>query len=282
MIVRALKNLTCSSRVHYITRRYASTKVQTSLQYPFNFDGMSSPAIDRDKSIKIEQITSGFLDPSVKSGFIMAYKSYCEALANHDIDFIREICEPKFALTAEKALLELKQKGCKIEGKELDTDVFDVFYKDMTIFYGIDPNRLKNRPLKEYQVNDMNFLGYTGLKLYISQFSGHTNLPFMQIEVVYRSPLRLILIDETGESHSGHTSTNIHRVRFENFNEESESSKTKKYTDAALSFRNVFGMMGMGGVNKQKEMFQSLFLGDNYSWKIVDVDEFMLGNPHAV
>src|SRR4051812_36735252 len=72
-----------------------------SLTFPFSFSGYDKP-MDKANSQLYDSALEQIYEEDVKEGFKFAYKTTLEALTQKDIDFFKDICEPKLYREIEK------------------------------------------------------------------------------------------------------------------------------------------------------------------------------------
>lgn len=276
MLKKALQTL--QPIVKIPTRQFSLARIS---KYPFGFDGISDSEFDYYKYGKINNFTNEILGGDSQPGFKLAFATYCDALIDNDIDFLRENCEPKFAKETEESLNSIKEDGLQIVGHGIDTNNINVLYAKVGIYLGVNANRLLNKPASSYQIQEMPFFELVNFKVFLqkdlSMFQTNLNmLPFVEVDVVYQAPLRLSLVEKSGKTVAGERPTNTHVVRFASFRDPNAVAKgTTSMLEIASKFRTF---MNPAAQDKAK-IFQEILLGESYSWKIVDVDRVMRGNP---
>ena len=254
-----------------------------SLTFPFNFSGYSKN-IDSQQSEIFDVALEHVYELDVKEGFKFAYKTTLEALEQKDIEFFKDICEPKLYKEIARGFDSIEDLGLTLEGEDLDTDSIKLTVDSFTMIYGVKHVRSDNLDESEYTKRAMNFNGLD-MEIYQSKQMNPMYLmnlyPFLQIGCTFASSANILLKDSNGEIVAGHNSNGSHRFIFEGVNE-SQGDGVNHIQNLAQSMSGLFGAVGLfANKGAMKNFIQKIFVTKDLTWKIVDIDNHLKGNPFS-
>jgi len=254
-----------------------------NLNFPFNFNGTSKSADAKQVKLfdtALEQI----YDADVKEGFKYAFTATLDAFAQNDIEFFRDICEPRLFEEVSEGFEALDNLGFKIEGESLDSSV-KLTLDSFKMIYGVKHVRSENFKESDYMKRNMNFNGLD-MEVYQAKAIDPSYLlklyPFLQIGCSFESDANLLLKDKNGDVVAGDSSNNRHRILFESVNESANADGINHIQNLAQSMSGLFGAVGLfANKDAMKNFMGRLFSTKDLTWKIVDIDNHLKGNPFS-
>ncbi len=255
-----------------------------SLSFPFNFSGVSKTG-DAKQVQLFETALEQIYDANVKDGFKYAYTATLEAFAQKDTEFFEDICEPRLYEEITEGFEELDRLGLKIEGENLDSQPVKLTLDSFRMIYGVKHVRSQNFRENDYIKRNMNFNGLD-MEVYQAKSIDPSYLlklyPFLQIGCTFQSDANLILRDKNGDIVAGEDSNNRHRIIFESVNESENADGINHIQNLAQSMSGLFGTVGMfANKDAMKGFMGRLFSTKDLTWKIVDIDNHLKGNPFS-
>jgi len=273
------QRLTRFSPYYFSNLRLSNGK---NLTFPFNFSGLSkTPDFKQNEifDVALEQV----YELNVKEGFKFAYKTTLEALEQKDIEFFKDICEPRLYKEMQRGFDSIDELGLTLEGEDLDTENIKLSVDSFTMIYGVKHNRSDNFNESEYTKRAMNF---NGLDMMIYQTKNMNPMymmnlyPFLQIGCTFNSSANILVKDSNGEIVAGNNSNGTHRLIFEGVNESQEGDGINHIQNLAQSMSGLFGAVGLfANKGAMKNFIQKIFVTKDLTWKIVDIDNHLKGNP---
>lgn len=247
-------------------------KLPYALSFPWRFDTRSafklvpcSPSLSKTLSLH-------------NAGFLSAFKSVPKAIAEGDCSFFHNVMEPRLAKAMDEGLGVIKRRNNELRLINEGEYVASYFYNEK-LYVGVDIVRDNNsKKLECFGLTDLfGFIRWSNdgrvpvvnVKLFYETLSLLKPKVILKVDVLYSSPMKLVLFDETGECLKGQKNymPETHKLRFESM----------------LSFPDTT----MGKVHAIRELVKFARAGDSSllkeaDWLITDVDDYLKGNPFVV
>ena len=265
--------------IHFLKKsRFSTDDNNYGLDFPFKLDGLKEK-INFETSNNLDQILSKAVGYDAGKAFKMAYHNVLEALVNYDTQYFEEICEPKLYSRIRESFEQLKSQGYTIECFQIGTKKTNIIVSNINFIYGVNVDRSDNFPIEHYdkQETHLKLMNLNAITYSLKTSHAHTIkncVPFLQVEVIFGSPAKLNVIDKDDCKVNNRQSTILHKIIFEN--ERIPDDEELKWRENLITFSGI--------VNALKNPYDSMlkvYIGKNYQWKIVDIDNFLSGNPHA-
>jgi len=201
------------------------------------------------------------------------FKDFVQAIEEYDTERLEEILEYTFWERASKNLRKMKKKGYRfeLEGMSSRKNQVDLFKVTNIYGVGIFTNRKFNEGANQYTIFENTIDGSpTANYIKIKMEEKEKAVVKVVLDLMVETPIKLKLFDKDGKQvESGSTidrEINFHHMRIENDVFEAD------YDALQLSAKNE-GELEDDELNQ----FKSVFSHDG--WKIIDMDNYMNGNP---
>jgi len=280
------KTFTYLNRSKFYAPKYGfSTKRSITTNYdidfPFKLDGVTDK-MDHTVSERLYGVLHKVYGPDIHKGFKMAFKNSLDALESYDLSYFEEICELKLYTTIRDSLENLQKEGYTIKCSDVDGDKVVSSVSKISIILGVSIDRNDNSSLENYTKTELTLMNFR-LVIYapksgFQSTSVKDGLPFMQCEIVYASPLKIELYDKNGNLVNKKSANGRHKFLFEN-EVEYDEERVKETFKKTKNFASLFSIISNS--DAAKPVFDDIFKGQNYTWKIVDIDDYLSGNQHA-
>lgn len=268
-----------------LLRRFSSLRLSNgeSFEFPFDFAGHGRAA-DSAHSQLYESALELIYEVDAKEGFKFAYKSTLDALVHKDLEFFEDICEPRLLKQIKKGFNSLEQRGLTLHESKFDrADSINLTFDGFTMIYGVKHIRDQNPKESDVMKRAMNFNG-VNMQVFQPKTLDPMFLakvyPFLQIGCIFQSPMNILVKNKEGEVVAGSGSSGYHKIIFESVNESQGSDGMSHIQNLAQSMSGMFGAVGLfTNKDAMKNFMQRLFTTKDLSWKIVDIDNHLNGNP---
>jgi hypothetical protein len=247
-------------------------KLPYALSFPWRFDIRST-----FKLLPSTPKLSRFLS-SHNAGFLAAFKSVITAVSESDSHFLNKVMEPRLAKALEEGLAVIRRRNNELKLVNEGEYVTSYFYNER-LYLGVDIVRDHNsNTIIRHSLADLNGLlkwnsdcrvPVDNVRLYYDTLTHLKPKVTLKVDVLYSSPVKLILFDPTGECVRGQKNymPETHKLRFE--------------------IMQTFPQSSWGRIKASMELVKfargaksDLFRESD--WVITDMDDYLEGNAFVV
>lgn len=247
-------------------------KLPYAISFPWRFDFRSS-----FKLIPSPPPLSKVLSPH-NTGFLSAFKSVTQAIADRDHFFLQKVLEPRLAKALNEGLDVIKRRNNDLKLVNESEYVTSYFYNER-LYFGADIIRDKNS--KNLQIKTLPEISEVfnwerdcrvpahNVRVLHENISNLQAKIIFKVDVLYSSPVKLILFDHTGECVRGQTNymPETHKFSFET---------AHAYPDSKWGIAtSMIELVKFARANKST-------LLENADWLITDIDSYLEGNPFVL
>lgn len=232
---------------------------------PYNFEG-----VGLFKNSEQQKVDNSFLnnifDENVIGGFEIAFKSYLDALAEGDLEFLKTILEPSFYEKMKDYKDHIEKSNLSLVKVKEDKD-FEISIKKIIFNYGTNINRIET---KKNLFHDHTMKKNFWIIDFFKDKSGKKDHSIViQVQILLNSEHKLVLKQGDEKIKDDlENATHSHKVMFEC---EGNLSIWRIFTSFLYSIFLIKGNL--------KYLF---FFKKSYEWTITDVDDFMNENPYVI
>jgi len=268
--------------------RTALTRFQLKhklLNFPLNFQGLS---VDQEilrtryipMNLRCRQSMSQIFEEDLGEGFRYAFQNVLTALEEKDLGYLKQACEPGLYNEVEKSLDLLTFKDLHVKADYAEEEDLNLKYTSFSYVFGVNADRQSNRQKDLYESSNLfNMKNGIDLKFFKPKFDTMATLPFMRVGCLFSYPTGVYLQNKEGEVIVGQSSSNYHKVVFEGVCEDNSEEQAENVLEAQKS---IWKVMSNAESEEKLELTRKIFQVENMTWKIVDIDDHMNGNPYIV
>jgi len=255
-----------------------------AVNFPFNFDGVFvDEEVLRTRYVpmnqRCRQSISKIFEEDISEGFTFAFKNVLAALEQNDLAYLKQVCEPTLYQELDKSVGQLTGDNLYLKSECTDDADLNMNYTSLSFVYGVNHNRSSNLAKEDYEHTTLwNLKNGIDLQFYKTKTEPQASLPFMRVACLFSSPSRIYLKDKDGGVLRGETSTSYHKMIFEGVG---DMALGPQFENAKEAQKNIWKVMSNAESEEKLQLIRRLFQVENITWKVVDIDNYMEGNPYA-
>ena len=255
-----------------------------AINFPFNFEGVSvDEEVLRTRYVpmnqRCRQSISKIFEEDISEGFTFAFKNVLAALEEKDLSYLRQVCEPSLYQELDKSFGQLTGDNLSVKSECTDCADLNMNYTSLSFIYGVNHNRCSNLNKEDYEHTTLwNLKNGIDLQFFKTKTEPTASLPFMRVACLFSCPSRIYLKDKDGSVVRGETSTSYHKMIFEGVGDMSSESQ---FENAKEAQKSIWKVMSNAESEEKMELIRRIFQVENITWKVVDIDNYMEGNPYV-
>lgn len=257
---------------------------KSTVTLPYNFSGIEAPE-QTQLSRTFENALEIIYGTNVADGFEFAYKTTLEAIANKDLGYCKDTFEPHLYYEIEKGITQIDELKLKFEKENFDNEKVKMAITSMSVVFGVHHVRMRNYPNADYKVSkySTNPVEVEIYKLQSRDDEYFQNLfPMIRVDCTFYSARNILLTKENGEIIAGSDSSGFHTLTFESTGDPENATGAKNLEKMLELSQGFFGMFRLVmRLVYMKGVIKELFPADDTTWKIVDIDGHLSGNPYV-
>ena len=256
---------------------------KSTITIPYEFSGIDAPT-ETQYSKNFASALEIIYDTNTVEGFKFAFKSTLEAIVQKDLSYFKSIMEPRLYYEMEKGVFDIEELKLALEEENFDNEKVKLAITSMTLVYGVHHERSRNFSEKDYKKRkySTNPIDIEICQMIKEDEEYFSNLyPMIRVDCTFYSARNILLTKTNGDIVAGSDSTGFHRIVFESTGDPEQSEGAKNIGKMLEESKGFFGMFRLAlKLRNMKKLIRELFPPEDVTWKIVDIDGHLNGNPY--